>query len=249
MAPESTEKLQYVYRLQQSKLVSISHLTENLSNIRESLEIFSAEQKALAGELENCTNRSRVTIRRLERKGGKEKNEEESTKDDGYELLSPARKKSYLQTLKEVHDTSSSVAESIYQLSSSHKYSAELLDLSVIMVKHFLWRERVFMAIILGGHDNETLKQVSVRSCALGRWYDGRGKKAYSHLPVYRLLGEVHSRYHEVINELIDKGMEGMAFSELSVELAKLEMLSQQLVGLIGQIQHHVALLRNLPDD
>lgn len=29
MAPESKEKLQYVYRLQQSKLVSIGHLTEN----------------------------------------------------------------------------------------------------------------------------------------------------------------------------------------------------------------------------
>lgn len=36
MAPESTEKekLQHVYRLQQSKLVSISNLTETLGNIR-----------------------------------------------------------------------------------------------------------------------------------------------------------------------------------------------------------------------
>ncbi|ECH3817723.1 chemotaxis protein, partial [Salmonella enterica] len=57
MAPESTEKLQHIYRLQQSKLVSISHLTEVLDDIREDLEVFSAEQKALAGELENCTNR------------------------------------------------------------------------------------------------------------------------------------------------------------------------------------------------
>lgn len=71
MAPESTEKLQHIYRLQQSKLVSISHLTEVLDDIREDLEVFSAEQKALAGELENCTNRSRLTIRRLERKDNK----------------------------------------------------------------------------------------------------------------------------------------------------------------------------------
>ncbi|HGI9866716.1 TPA: CZB domain-containing protein [Salmonella enterica subsp. enterica serovar Montevideo] len=251
MASDSTEKLQYIYRLQQSKLVSISHLTENLNTIRENLEVFSAEQKVLAGELENCTNRSRVTIRRLERKSHKEKNEEESTETEGdsFVSLSPARKKSFLQTLKEVHDTSSSVAERIYQLSSGHKYSAELLDLSVIMVKHFLWRERVFMAVILGGYDNEALKQVSIRSCALGRWYDGRGKKAYSHLPAYRSLGEVHFRYHEVINEFIDKGAEEMTFSELSAELTKLEMLSQQLVGFLGQLQHHVALLQNLPHD
>lgn len=249
--PEKEEKLQHVYRLQQSKLVSISHLTENLSNIRASLETFSAEQKTLAGELENSTNKCRVTIRRLERKENRGENEEneENTGDADYRSLSPSRKKSFLQVMREVHDTSSSVAENIYRLSASHKHSAELLDLSVIMVKHFLWRERIFMAIILGGHDNEALKQVSARNCALGRWYDGRGKKAYSHLPAYRSLGDVHFRYHTAINELIDKGIEGMPFGELSAELAKLEMLSQQIVGFTGQIQHHVALLQNSPGD
>ncbi|ECC4968147.1 chemotaxis protein [Salmonella enterica subsp. enterica serovar Bonariensis] len=243
MAPESTEKLQHIYRLQQSKLVSISHLTEVLDDIREDLEVFSAEQKALAGELENCTNRSRLTIRRLERKD----NKEATIGDDDYRLLTPVRKKSFLHTLQEVHDASSSVAGRLYRLSSGHTHSAELLDLSVIMVKHFLWRERVFMAIILGGHDNDALKQVCVRSCALGRWYDGRGK-TYSHLPVYRSLGEVHFRYHKLLNELIDRDVEDMTFRELSTELTTLEMLSQQLVGLIGQIQHHVTLLQNTVD-
>ncbi|EEF7266478.1 chemotaxis protein [Salmonella enterica] len=246
MASESTEKekLQHVYRLQQSKLVSISNLTETLGNIRENLEVFSAEQKTLAGELENCTNRSRLTIRRLERKGNKEENEENIENND-YRLLSPARKKSFLHTLQDVNDTTASVAGRLYRLSSCQKYSAELLDLSVITVKHFLWRERVFMAIILGGHDSEELKQVSARTCALGRWYDGRGKKAYSHLPAYRSLGEVHARYHEVLNELIDRGVEGMTFHEMSEELAKLEMLSQQIVGFTGQIRHHISLLQN----
>ncbi|EJE2441042.1 CZB domain-containing protein [Salmonella enterica] len=247
MAPESTEKLQHIYRLQQSKLVSISHLTETLGDIRVNLEAFSAEQKSLAGELENCTNRSRMAIRRLERKGNK-KGTEENAENDGYRSLSPARKKSFLHTLQEVHDTSSSVAGRLYGLSSGHKYSAKLLDLSVIMVKHFLWRERVFMAIILGGHDNDALKQVSARSCALGRWYDDRGKKAYSHLPAYCSLGEVHSRYHTALNELIDKDVTEMTFRELSSELTKLEILSQQIVGLIGQIQHHVVLLQNSQD-
>ncbi|HAU7316461.1 TPA: chemotaxis protein [Salmonella enterica subsp. enterica serovar Wangata] len=249
MAPESTEKLQHIYRLQQSKLVSISHLTENLSNIRDSLEVFSAEQKTLAGELENCTNKIRGTIRRLTRKGDKEKSKDNVHDNDDYESLSSTRKKSLLQTLQEVHETSSSVADRVYRLSVHHKHSAELLDLSVIMVKHFLWRERVFMAIILGGHDNTQLKQVGSGSCALGQWYNGRGKKAYSHLPAYRSLGEIHFRYHEVTDELINKGIEGMGFHELSADLAKLEMLSQRIVGLIGQIQHQVALLQNSSDD
>ncbi|EPD4814632.1 hypothetical protein ACSAK4_000701 [Salmonella enterica subsp. enterica serovar Newport] len=40
-----------------------------------------------------------------------------------------------------------------------------------------------------------------------------------------------------------------MTFRELSEELTKLEMLSQQVVGLIGRIQRHVALLQNLQTD
>ncbi|HAF5680433.1 TPA: CZB domain-containing protein [Salmonella enterica subsp. enterica serovar Muenchen] len=241
MAPESTEKMQHIYRLQQSKLVSISNLTDNLSNVCVNLESFSAEQKRLAGELETCINKSRLTIRRLEQKAGVE--EIQNNEDDG--LLTPGRKKSLLHTLQQIHDTSSWVAEKMYRLSSSQKYSAELLDLSVIMVKHFLWRERIFMAIILGGHDNESLKMVSARTCALGKWYDGKGKQIYAQLPAYLSLGEIHTRYHDVINELIDKGIEKIPFSELSSVLAKLEMLSQRIVGLIGQIQHHVVLLQD----
>ncbi|EBS4549329.1 chemotaxis protein [Salmonella enterica] len=241
MTPESTEKMQHIYRLQQSKLVSISNLTENLSNICVNLENFSSEQKGLAGELENCTNKIRSTIIRLGRKSGVV--ESFDNEDDG--LLSPSRKKSLLHTLQEIHDTSSSVAEKMYTLSMRHKYSAELVDLSAIMVKHFLWRERVFMAIILGGHDNENLKIVSARTCTLGKWYDGKGKQRYAHLPAYLSLGEVHTSYHNVINELIDQGIEKITFNELSSVLAKVEMLSQRLVGLIGQIQHHVSLLQS----
>lgn len=42
---KSAEKLRYIYRLQQSKLVSIGHLTENLSDIRVNMETFSTEQR------------------------------------------------------------------------------------------------------------------------------------------------------------------------------------------------------------
>ncbi|ECI2947548.1 chemotaxis protein, partial [Salmonella enterica subsp. diarizonae] len=45
--------------------------------------------------------------------------------------------------------------------------------------------------------------------------------------------------------ELIDRGVEGMTFHEMSEELAKLEMLSQQIVGFTGQIRHHISLLQN----
>lgn len=160
--------------------------------------------------------------------------------------LSPVRRKSLLQQLREFHTTASSVAERIHTFSVEQRYAAELLDLSVITIKHFLWRERVFMAIILGGDDNASLKLMSAEKCHLGLWYNGRGKKAYSHLPIFRSLGEIHSRYHEMINKIIDKGVEGTEFNQLSSDLAQLEVLSQQLVGGIVRIQKHIALLHKL---
>ncbi|EAA9301978.1 chemotaxis protein [Salmonella enterica] len=245
MVRENTEKLQHIYRLQQGKLVSISNLTENLNKIWESLEVFSDEQKVLAGELEGCANKIRRAIKSLESKESKGKNEDYTEVED--DLVSSVRKKTLRRVLQKVNDTTTSVAEGIYRLSASHKHSAALLDLSVIIVKHFLWRERIFMAIILGGHDSYSLKQISSKKCALGRWYDGRGKESYSHLAAYRSLGDVHSRYHALINELVDRGVDDMSYKELSTELANIEMLSQQILAFIGRIQHHVELIQNPP--
>lgn len=118
MPSESARKLQHIYQLQQGKLVTISHLTENISNIRVGLEASGAEQKELAGELEDCANKCRATIRRLERKGKRNEESEgggeENSGDADYRSIPPERKKSFLQVMREVHDTSSSVAGRIY---------------------------------------------------------------------------------------------------------------------------------------
>ncbi|EBB5479233.1 chemotaxis protein [Salmonella enterica] len=212
--PDTIKRMQYIYRLQQSKLTSLSYLTDGLGSVRENLEHWNAKETKYA--------------------------------DSERTPLSPVRRKSLLQQLREFHTTASSVAERIHTFSVEQRYAAELLDLSVITIKHFLWRERVFMAIILGGDDNASLKLMSAEKCHLGLWYNGRGKKAYSHLPIFRSLGEIHSRYHEMINKIIDKGVEGTEFNQLSSDLAQLEVLSQQLVGGIVRIQKHIALLHKL---
>ncbi|HAO3756929.1 TPA: CZB domain-containing protein [Salmonella enterica subsp. diarizonae serovar 61:i:z] len=240
--PDTIKRMQYIYRLQQSKLTSLSYLTDGLGCVRENLEHLCSAHRLLAGELQDSANRSRLVIRRLEHWNAKETKYADSERTP----LSPVRRKSLLQQLREFHTTASSVAERIHTFSVEQRYAAELLDLSVITIKHFLWRERVFMAIILGGDDNASLKLMSAEKCHLGLWYNGRGKKAYSHLPIFRSLGEIHSRYHEMINKIIDKGVEGTEFNQLSSDLAQLEVLSQQLVGGIVRIQKHIALLHKL---
>ncbi|SQI56959.1 Uncharacterised protein [Salmonella enterica subsp. salamae serovar Greenside] len=48
---------------------------------------------------------------------------------------------------------------------------------------------------------------------------------------------EIHSRYHEMINKIIDKGRAGWSLTNCPTPVAQPEALSQQLVGGMGRIQ------------
>lgn len=80
---------------------------------------------------------------------------------------------------------------------------ADLLGLSVLTVRHFLWREQIFMAIILVKSNPDALKSTSVVNCSPVRLYED--KKSYTHLPEYRFLRETHFRYSELINKISKK--------------------------------------------
>lgn len=239
---DSRERLQYIYRMQQSKLIHISHLVNCFADISNNLTLLCSGQKVLAEEMQDCTNQSGLLIGRLERKQHKDKVPD----DDEAISLSPARRKSLTAALRKLNDASASAARSAYRYSDNHKYAAEQLDLSVITIKHFLWREQIFMAVILGDYETDILKELNVSTCALGRWLEGKGKRSCSHLPAYHSLGKAHTHYHEMVGEIVSKGIEGREFGELSEDLTRLELVSQQIVACIIRIQAHVELLAGL---
>ncbi|EBH1935268.1 chemotaxis protein [Salmonella enterica] len=237
MISETAEKLRPAYRLQQSKLVSISQQKDLLGGIGQKVEDLCAEQLELAGQLQEGASRSWGLIRRLANWNDKKKKADQ----DGMPL-SDSRMKSLLHMLREFYDTSSSAAEKCHQLSDGYRNMAAQMDLSFILMKHFISREQIFMAVILSGRENEIMKRVRVRTSLPGRWYDERGDKLYSHLPAYRSLKESDSRYCEMMNEIMDDGGGLMNAGELYARLAKLDMLSQQVVLSVCQLQHYVEL-------
>lgn len=233
MVSDGTEKLLAVYQLQQSQLTYINRLGQCLDNVRGNMEALCSGQNVLTGRLQECANRSRLVLRRMERKTAR--NEIRENNGSEFKPLSKARIKSLLRTFHEIYEVSCSAADAVHRFSGNQKYMADLLGLSVLTIKHFLWREQIFMAVILGSHNSEFMKLVSL--------YEDKGKTTYSHLPEYHSLRKTHARYNELMTEITGKNIEGMGFSELSGELTKLENLNQQFMGCIDQLQYHVEFL------
>lgn len=236
MAFEKTGELRSVYQLQQSQLMYVNSLGENLENICGNMESLGSQQNELAGKLQECANRSRVVIQRLERKTEKNKDIQGE-----FKILSKTRVKSLLRVLNELYDASCMAADIVHRFSRNQQYIADLLGLSVLAIRHSLWREKVFMAIILGKCSTDTLRSDSSVTSSSVRLYED--KKSYAHLPEYRSLRDVHFRYGELINKIMEKYDGGVDFSELSGELIKLEQMNQQFMGYVDQLQNYVKLL------
>lgn len=236
MAFEKTGEFRSVYQLQQSQLMYINRLGESLENICGEMESLGSLQSELTGKLQECANRSRVVIRRLEKKTEKNKDF-----DGKFKIFSKTRIKSLLRALNELYGTSCLAADTVHGFSRNQQHMADLLGLSVLTIRHFLWREKVFMAVILGKCNTDTSGSDSAVTSSAVRLYEG--KKSYTHLPEYRSLKDVHLRYGELVNKIIENYDGGLDFSGLSGELIKLEQLNQQFMGCIDQLQHHVNLL------
>ncbi|HHQ8379075.1 TPA: hypothetical protein ACSUNF_005078 [Salmonella enterica subsp. diarizonae] len=108
-------------------------------------------------------------------------------------------------------------------------------------MKHSLLRERVNMALI---HRNNTEEELLSKICSgtvslSEPWYKDRGRKMYSHLPAFRAIGMLHSRYCTAVRR-IAVNIKNMTTGELAAELTGLERTSEQLTGATRELRCHV---------
>ncbi|HEA0263535.1 TPA: hypothetical protein RU610_004742 [Salmonella enterica] len=193
--------------------------------------------EALAVQLQDVTNRSRLVIRRTEKKLLQNRGKEPGD----VHLLSAARIHSLLQSFCDLHDTASSVAESLYRFTTHLRYLEDLSGLSVFAMNNLLLRERVNMVLI---HRNNTEAELLNRICSgtvmqSEQWYEGWGWKRYSHLSAFRAVGEFHSRYYAAVRR-IAVNFKNMMPVELAAEQTGLERTCEQLTGAIGELLRHV---------
>lgn len=239
MGLEKTGNLQSVYLLQQNQRIYMNRLEQSLENIGRNMDALSLTQNKLAGELQECANRSRQIIWRLERKAASNKCSENDESE--LKIFSKARMKSLLRSLHELYDISCLAADAVHGFARNNQYMADMLGLSVLTLKHFLWRERIFMAVILRQCNAYAPNSALAVDCSPVGFCDD--KNSYTHLPEYHSLRNIHFHYNELMNEIIEKYNNGVNFSELSVELTKQEQMNEQIMGCIDQLQCHVELL------
>ncbi|EHE6020377.1 hypothetical protein JMS36_001783 [Salmonella enterica] len=244
MTTEGTERLRCVYRFQQSRTMAIIRMVEDLDGIRGRLEDDCMALEKLAVQLQEGTNRSRLVMRRVEKKRSQHEGKEP---DDGdIHFLSAARKGSLLRSFYDLHDTASLAADTLYRFAGQLRYAGDLLGLTSFTIKHFLWRERLTMALIHGNADESGAGGTGIDRgtvCLSDPWYEGKGMKRYSHLSAWRESGELHSRFYDELTRIAERGVRNMSVSELTEALVYLEGLGERLTGATGEVQRHVELL------
>lgn len=116
-----------------------------------------------------------------------------------------------------------------------------VLDLSAAKAAHLAWKHR--LRAFLDGGNALTLEQaVSHHECELGRWYYGEGLHHYGHIPEMRALEEPHAALHQLIRAVLNHHERGRLV-EAEACLARVEPLSEQIVSLLGRIEHKAAKL------
>ncbi|EAA5231516.1 hypothetical protein AU693_004974 [Salmonella enterica subsp. diarizonae] len=250
IATECTEKLRFAYRLQQEKIRSITCIMKEPDVVCSRLEDAGTGLEILVVQLQDAANRSRLVIRRTEKKFLQNRGKEPGHAPSDLHLISTARRHSLLRSFCDLHDTASSVADTLYQFATHLRYVEDLSGLSAFAMKHLLLRERMNMVLIHGDDtDAELLSRLCSGIVSLSNpWYEGRGRKRYSHLPVFRAAGELHARYYAAVQR-IAVNVKNMTPGELAAERTGLERTCEQLTSAIGELRRYVERLMEADSD
>lgn len=115
-----------------------------------------------------------------------------------------------------------------------------VLDLSGARAAHHSWKRRL-RSYLDGRGSLPRSHLVSHRECDLGNWYYGEGRRQYGHIAELHELEEPHAALHELIGILVEH-KERDQLAEAEACLARVEPLSEQIVGLLQTIERKAAL-------
>jgi hypothetical protein len=114
-----------------------------------------------------------------------------------------------------------------------------IIDLERAKAAHLAWK--VKLRGYLDGRSALSREQaVSDKDCAFGKWYFGPGLERFSNISEMAQVREPHAEIHELIRNIIDLKERG-DIEQAEQEYAKLEPLSEMIVGLIEKIRQQVS--------
>ncbi|HEY9199535.1 MAG TPA: methyl-accepting chemotaxis protein [Gammaproteobacteria bacterium] len=112
------------------------------------------------------------------------------------------------------------------------------LDFSAARAGHLKWKARV--RDFLDGRESLTLDQAtSHQNCDLGKWLYATGMQKYGHLDAMQTLERIHRDLHANIRRVIQAKEAGES-AEAERLHGQIDAISQDIVGLLGQIEAQV---------
>ncbi len=114
----------------------------------------------------------------------------------------------------------------MFKLTAEADPNEALASIRTFERAHLAWLDRAKDALASG----TVIQPVSHTECALGRWYHGRGRVDWGHLPEFEAIQAPHQQFHEALLAIQAAQQRGSGATVTQRLLAELEQRSQQVV-------------------
>ena len=129
---------------------------------------------------------------------------------------------------------------SAWKLAVQHAWKFNYLPLIMAQADHANWIAKLLR--YLSDPTQHTLSKAEISDhtqCRFGKWYYGRGKTDYGHLPTFQKIEPLHTQVHQVGNQLLTalNKQDPIHLPQLKTELLELK---EQILATLEQLQIEV---------
>lgn len=135
------------------------------------------------------------------------------------------------------------VAESAQSTIDSLACAKDMTFSSLVKLDHIIYMQNSYIALEQNGEGSEAqATNIGHTQCRLGNWYyEGAGKKYYSHLPGYKALEKPHAQVHDAVQRAMQtvKGdwlHDATVLQQIIAHMHEAEVGSNQVIEQVGQI-------------
>lgn len=137
----------------------------------------------------------------------------------------------------------SEMAQTLQELVKQFKLTSETTAEAENVIEtfkqaHLNWVKRV-EAMLAGGAIIQAREITSHAECSLGRWYLGRGRREWGHLPEFEAIDAPHREVHELLAKIITAHQRGQTLAAQTA-LADLKRASQMVVAVLAALERRI---------
>ncbi len=137
----------------------------------------------------------------------------------------------------------SEMAQSLQELVKQFKLTSETTAEAENVIEtfkqaHLNWVKRA-EAMVAGGQVIEARELTSHTHCSLGKWYLGRGRAEWGHLPEFRAIDAPHREVHQTLAAILSAHQRGQTLAVQS-GLADLKRASREVVAALMALERRI---------